>query len=116
MTNPPVSTAQLQSQHTSIKRFCADSSIVTNEALRYLQRLCKHFRHKVPVTLTEQTGLIEFAMGTCELTADDHVLNMHCETVDYFALSEIMQTMQSHFERFSKPETAAITWNMTVPK
>ncbi len=37
----------------------------SDRASRYLQQLCKHFAHKVPVEFTTETGQIIFSFNTC---------------------------------------------------
>ena len=41
----------------------------TPQAARYLTQLCKHFQHRLPVTLEERHGHIAFDAGTCDLDA-----------------------------------------------
>lgn len=45
------------------------ATITTSCASSYLQQLCKHFGHKVPVEFTPQTGTITLPFGTCLLNA-----------------------------------------------
>lgn len=45
------------------------TTVSSDRASRYLQQLCKHFAHKVPVEFTTETGQITFPFGTCTLHA-----------------------------------------------
>ena len=50
--------------------------VVTEMASRYLQQLCKHFGHKLPVNFTPHRGAIVFDFGMCALAAKDDMLNL----------------------------------------
>ena len=47
--------------------------VETERASIYLQQLCKHFTHKLPVTFTPEKGQITFSIGICRLEASDGV-------------------------------------------
>ena len=47
----------------------SQARIATPLASRYLQQLCKHFAHKLPVEFDPQRGRIEFSIGLCRLEA-----------------------------------------------
>lgn len=90
----------------------ADSTVITAEGTHYIQRLCKHFKHKVPALWNDHKGHIEFAMGDCFLSTNEESLLMQCQAKDAGALSEIIETMQSHLLRFSRDEIDAMTWKI----
>ena len=54
----------------------------TPNASRYLQQLCKHFDHKLPVAFDPHQGRIGFAFGTALLRADDSALTVEMTTDD----------------------------------
>ena len=88
----------------------ANSKAVSREASNCLHRLCKHFNHKVPASWDEQKGHIQFDMGECYLTATKSSLSMRCLANDKDALSEIVETMQGHYERFCREDIVALNW------
>ncbi|MGH1427879.1 MAG: DUF2218 domain-containing protein [Arenicella sp.] len=96
--------------HTQKKLCLAESMIDTSSASYYIQRLCKHFQHKVTASWDTQQGCIKFAMGECHLTAESHSLKMQCTSEDSEGLSEIIDTMQSHFLRFNRDNLTALSW------
>jgi hypothetical protein len=56
--------------------------VETERASIYLQQLCKHFAHKIPVTFTPEQGQITFSAGICRLEASDGILvqlSLHLE-------------------------------------
>lgn len=88
----------------------ANAEIATDHASRYLQQLCKHFAHKLPVTFDPTQGHIEFAIGTCQLAATDGVLTMQAEAADETDLARLEQVVASHLERFAFREELKVAW------
>ncbi|MBS0561653.1 MAG: DUF2218 domain-containing protein, partial [Proteobacteria bacterium] len=50
--------------------YAAEARVPTELPRRYLAQLCKHFQHKLPVTLEETRGHIAFPSGDCDVTAE----------------------------------------------
>jgi len=76
---------------------------------RYLGQLCKHFGHRVPMTLDGDRGSITFPFGTCVLMAAGETLWIRLEAPDATDLAELEGVIKSHLERFTwkdKPEIA----------
>ena len=87
------------------------TQIQTPKAERYLQQLCKHFGHKVPVEFDNRHGSITLPFGTCTLTAKDEALTMSVSGDD---IAKLEQVIASHFERFAFRETVKVTWERSV--
>jgi uncharacterized protein len=64
------------------ERFTAVAEIPTPQASRYLSQLCKHFQHKIPVTLEDGSGQITFPMGICTLHANADLLTLSVDAAD----------------------------------
>ena len=84
-------------------------------ARRYLGQLCKHFQHKLPVTLSEDmsVGHIEFSAGACELSIgeNDRVLVMRALAANAEELGRVEGVVGRHLERFAFREDAlALDW------
>lgn len=88
----------------------AEARVPTASASRYLQQLCKHFQHRVPVELDERHGRIAFPSGTCELDADDTTLTLRAAASGQSALEELEGVVARHLERFAFRETLRIDW------
>lgn len=88
----------------------SQARVTTELASRYLQQLCKHFAHKLPVTFDPERGRIEFSIGVCELTAAPGVLTMCAEAADDTALTQLEQVVARHLERFAFREPPEIAW------
>lgn len=87
----------------------SSTTLATARARTYLQQLCKHFGHKVPVDFTPDTGTITLPFGTCTLRADDSTLTM-TNTAPDTELDRMDQVIGDHFARFAFRENIAVTW------
>jgi uncharacterized protein len=92
----------------------AQARIPTQRAARYLSQLCKHFDHKLPVTLGEAEGRIAFPFGTCALRAEDGVLVMTAEAADAATLAQVEDVIDRHLLRFAFRDVETIAWNAAV--
>jgi hypothetical protein len=75
--------------------------VETSDGSRYINKLCKHFTHRVPAQWSEHQGLVNFAMGTCDMLDDGQSLSFVCKAENESDLNEIIETIQSHFDRFA---------------
>ena len=83
--------------------------LITTNSSRYLQQLCKHFAHKVPVEFTPSQGHVKLPFGDCVLSAGGSTLDI---TVDGKpeALGKLENFIGSHLERFAFREKPTLTW------
>ena len=88
------------------------ASIETERATIYLQQLCKHFAHKLPVEFTPETGQIKFSIGTCRLEAKDRVLTLRAEAADTSGLEQLQGVVDRHLLRFAFREPPKIEWSI----
>jgi hypothetical protein len=72
--------------------------------------LCKHFEHKLPVEVAEETGRIEFSSGVCTLATETDALLMRVEASDDAALATLEDVVARHLLRFAFREPPAIVW------
>jgi hypothetical protein len=87
----------------------------TASAARYMAQLCKHFAHKLPVTLNERDGQIVFSAGTCNVLAEETGLRMRVSAEDETSLHQVQGVIISHLQRFAfrdltEEAAAAIPW------
>jgi uncharacterized protein len=85
--------------------------VITEMASRYLQQLCKHFGHKLPVNFTPHRGAIVFDFGMCSLAVKDNMLNLTVTADDEVSLSRLKHVIGSHLERFAFRDKPEIAWN-----
>jgi hypothetical protein len=85
----------------------------TPKASGYLQQLCKHFGHKLPVGFDERAGRIEFPMGVCTLAAapDAGTLALHASAASAEDLARLEDVVARHLVRFAFREELEVTWS-----
>ena len=91
----------------------SEARVPTAAPRRYLGQLCKHFQHKLPVTLAEDHGRIEFTAGVCVLEADAEALVMRVTASDEAALATLEDVIARHLERFAFRDKPEIRWART---
>jgi uncharacterized protein len=84
--------------------------LTTERASIYLQQLCKHFAHKLPVEFTPEAGRITFKIGTCRLAASDDELMLTAEAEDDGRLVELQDVVVRHLIRFAFRDPPTIVW------
>ena len=86
------------------------TDIPTASASRYLQQLCKHFAHKLPVTFDPAEGRISFAIGDVDLVATDATLRIALTSPDAENLEQLKDVVVRHLARFAFREELAVNW------
>ena len=92
----------------------SEARVPTAVPRRYLAQLCKHFEHKLPVTLVEDRGRIEFSGGVCALEAGDDALTMRLTAEDEAALARLEDVVARHLVRFAFREPPDVRWTRTA--
>jgi uncharacterized protein len=87
----------------------------TGSSARYMAQLCKHFAHRLPVTLNERDGEITFSSGICHALAEETGLRMRITARDETDLAQLQSVVIRHLQRFAFRElteeaAAAIAW------
>jgi hypothetical protein len=88
----------------------ATATIHLDQPRRYLGQLCKHFQHRLPVTLDESSGHIAFPAGTCALRAEAETLVLHVTADDAEALARTEDVVARHLLRFAFRAPPEIVW------
>jgi len=98
--------------------------VATAVPRRYLGQLCKHFEHRLPVTLAEATGAeatdaeatgrIEFTAGVCMLAAESDALVLRVEAADDASVATVEDVVARHLLRFAFREPPEIVWTREV--
>lgn len=88
----------------------SSTAIPTEHASRYLQQLCKHFAHKLPVRFDEHEGEITFSIGECRLKADDAALHIDLAAKNAEEMEELKDVVIRHLVRFAFREELAVAW------
>ncbi|MAA97239.1 MAG: 2,4-dihydroxyhept-2-ene-1,7-dioic acid aldolase [Stappia sp.] len=86
------------------------TTVSTGNASRYLQQLCKHFAHKVPVTYDEREAEVAFPFGECRMWANETDLRIECASDSEETLKRTHFVVHDHLERFAWREKPEIVW------
>jgi hypothetical protein len=86
------------------------ATIQTEHASRYLQQLCKHFGHKIPVEFTKTEGRISFDGNDCLLKADGGILTITLRTPDTATAERLQDVVVRHLDRFAFRDRPEIRW------
>lgn len=84
-------------------------------AARYMTQLCKHWSHRLSVTLNEHDGEIAFEGGRCALRAGPDHLLIHITAEDEARLRMLEGVVIRHLQRFAfrdltEEEAVALPW------
>lgn len=83
----------------------------TEHADKYIQQLCKHFAHKVPVTFDDASGQADLPPGPAKMIALKDALRIEITGEDQAALTRARYIIDSHLERFAFREGfTAMDW------
>jgi hypothetical protein len=93
----------------------SEARIATERASIYLQQLCKHFAHRLPVEFTPERGQITFSSGTCRLTAESGMLTLNAEAADAAQLEQLQDVVVRHLLRFAFRDPPPIGWVAKQP-
>lgn len=88
----------------------SQARVATSSARRYLTQLCKHFAHRLPVSLTESHGRITFETGICTLAAESDALDIRVLAADVTQLDRLRDVVARHLERFAFREGLVMHW------
>lgn len=87
----------------------------TEHASRYLQQLCKHFSHKLPVTFDLIAGTMRFPLGDCMLEARQDMLLITTVSPDAESAWQLADIIERHLIRFAFREELVLDWHEDTP-
>lgn len=79
----------------------ATSTFETERASRYLQAMCKHFGHKVPVNYDAAVGTADMPFGMVNMQAAGSTLRFEIEAADDQSLDRLKYVVEAHIVRFA---------------
>lgn len=86
------------------------AEIVTPSGERLINRLCKHWAHKLEIEQNDQEAKITFANGTCLMHVEADRLIVSLETLEEEHLDQLEGVVESHLIRMAKDEPLEIVW------
>jgi len=87
----------------------ATTRVVTENASRYLQQLCKHWGHKFEVAFTPENGRIQMSAAVLILDADEEGLGLHLDAPQD-QLARMEDVVAEHLKRFAFKEDLRFEW------
>lgn len=88
--------------------------IKTTEGKSYIGKLCRHFKHKIEATYTDNTGHAIFPAGVCNMLADAEFLTFEVEANGAEGMEKIQGALDRHLIKFAFREELVINWE-TLP-
>lgn len=86
----------------------SSATIQTQNPQQIMNRLCKHWAHKLPVTLSSDKSEIELPMGVCQMYCTDLlIVTLKSDTEQ---LPKLQQVVSDHLLRMAGKETLVIEW------
>jgi hypothetical protein len=86
------------------------SRVATEHGSRYLQQLCKHFAHELPVQFDPERGTLEFPIGRVALRADASGLDLSLEPTSSAEAATLAGVVERHLVRFAFREDLDVVW------
>jgi hypothetical protein len=75
--------------------------VPTAHASKYLQQLCKHWSHKLPVEFDAERGVVTFGEATATMTTGADALSIDLEATTPEILDRMKGVLSSHLDRFA---------------
>ena len=89
----------------------ATASVPTAHASKYLQQLCKHFGHKIPVEVTGEAALLRFDAGEGRLVPQPGGIALSVEAATAEDTAMLADVLERHLLRFAhREDPAALVW------
>ncbi|MFY9179926.1 MAG: DUF2218 domain-containing protein [Venatoribacter sp.] len=88
----------------------AQANISTDNPQRIMNRLSRHWAHKLEVKLEENNSLIKLPMGGCELLCTDQNLLVKLTANTAEEMATVQKVVADHLVRMAVPEELVISW------
>jgi hypothetical protein len=91
-------------------RYAASASIALATPARSMNRLAKHFSHRLPVSRAEDHARIDFPEGTCTLAATATTLRIEIECGAAATLERYQEVVARHLVQVTPDEAVEVRW------
>ena len=85
--------------------------VKTQSASKYLQQLCKHWSHKLPVEFNPHLGVVTFEKARVTFDAADDALAIEIASPEPDEAERMQGVVARHIERFAFREQLAFSWS-----
>ncbi len=96
---------------TTINKLSATAAVPTASGSKYLQQLCKHWQHNMPVEFTPERGTVTFPKnargadhpgdGVATMEATPDALNVRIDATSEQQLEGLKGALARHLDRFA---------------
>lgn len=86
------------------------AEIATESGARVMNRLCKHWAHKLAVEQGEEESRVTFEEGSCVLRVEPGKLVVAVEALDEETLDRLEGVVDAHLQRMAGDAALAIVW------
>lgn len=77
----------------------------------YLKKLCRHFAHRVPATIVENQGRIEFPFGPCRIDVDSKQMQISMDVNEEQLMEKAESVVGEHLLRMANKDEPVVEWN-----
>jgi len=77
-----------------------------------MNRLAKHFEHRVTVVRDERSASVAFQDAPCTMQASDTHLDITIEAADPATLTRLQDVVAKHLKQVASQETFDVEWSM----
>ena len=89
----------------------ATAHVAIPDPARYMNRLTKHFEHRVAVERHEHTASVAFPDAPCTMQASDTHLDMRTAAADLTTLTRIRAVVTNHLKQVASQEAFDVEWS-----
>ena len=87
-----------------------EARVPTTSGGKYVQQLCKHWSHKLPVELEGDTGVVTFVGAVATMTAGADSIQVSVRGEDREQVDRLKDVVAQHLDRFAFRE-APLTYD-----
>jgi uncharacterized protein len=77
---------------------------------RYMNRLAKHFEHRVAVTRNETSATVSFPDAPCSMQSTDSHLDIRIEAPAADQLVRLQEVVERHLRQVAASESFEVAW------
>jgi uncharacterized protein len=92
----------------------ATAHVAMADPPRYMNRLAKHFEHRVAVERQERSASVAFPNAPCSMQASDMFLDIRIEAQDAATLTRLQEVVTKHLKQVASQETFEVEWSTSV--
>ena len=98
-----------------LNNMTTEAIVKTEFGALYLKKLCRHFAHKIPATISGSQGRIEFPFGPCRINVNDEQMHLHIEVDDAAEMDRAEQVVAEHLIRMANKDEPTVKWIRNNP-